>query len=627
MKTTMHADTAVINNDHARSTNRRRPVCAPDTGPAPSRAACCRLVGWTLAAAVLVGAAATPVSGQPAETRESAPAAEASSIQQPPNPSLQGRKPSVVARINQLRQAILDGDQSAETWGRLGWTLMVHGFGQETVDCLSQAAALDPADMRWPYLAGLTLLRIDRTKARFHLQKAVEIDGDYLPARIHYARLLAQAGEASESRAQFAVVCQGQPDSWHAQVAAASAARELGDLELALRHLDQALELAPDEQLVRRHRADLFRRLNDPEQARRERARAEALPPSPPMADPVLEAARADAAPAQLHFQRGLNHYHAGRIEEAITAWEKAAEADPDADIVSVYLGPALVRAGRPADAVEHYKRALRSAPDNAVLLMRTAALLRTTGEIFEAIQYYRQALKVRPGEPDAMFGLGECLYALGQFEPAVEQFTAALATDPDREEFWLFLADAQYQLGRHDTAMKAAADGLRRFPALGGLDVVMGKCLQEQGQPAKALAAFKTAAQHSADDWLCQQALAEAYLSLPDKQLRDPKAALPAALRAAELAPDSPKASATLALAFLRNGRHTDALTVAERILTRQPDHPSALLVAALSYAHLGRTDNARPLIARVRELVASGASVDAATGELLTEAEQLLD
>ncbi|NIP84487.1 MAG: tetratricopeptide repeat protein, partial [Planctomycetales bacterium] len=91
------------------------------------------------------------------------------------------------------------------------------------------------------------------------------------------------------------------------------------------------------------------------------------------MADPVLEAALADAAPGQLLFQRGLAHYRAGRLDQAITEWQKAVQADPDADIVSVYLGPALVRAGRPAEAIEHYKRALGGAPDNPVLLTRTA--------------------------------------------------------------------------------------------------------------------------------------------------------------------------------------------------------------------------------------------------------------
>ncbi|NIP84486.1 MAG: tetratricopeptide repeat protein, partial [Planctomycetales bacterium] len=78
---------------------------------------------------------------------------------------------------------------------------------------------LDPSDMRWPYLAGLTLLRIDRRQARSYLQKAVEIDGDYVAARVHYGRLLAEVGQVADSRAQFAVALERQPDSWHVRLA------------------------------------------------------------------------------------------------------------------------------------------------------------------------------------------------------------------------------------------------------------------------------------------------------------------------------------------------------------------------------------------------------------------------
>ncbi|NIP84488.1 MAG: tetratricopeptide repeat protein, partial [Planctomycetales bacterium] len=70
-----------------------------------------------------------------------------------------------------------------------------------------------------------------------------------------------------------------------------------------------------------------------------------------------------------------------------------------------------------------------------------------------------------------------------------------------------MLLASAQFQRGKYDEAMKAAADGLRHFPDLGGLDLVIGKCLEQQGKLAEALAAFNKAAQLAPDDWVCQLA------------------------------------------------------------------------------------------------------------------------
>ena len=76
----------------------------------------------------------------------------------PPQPDLAGADPEVVEAVAEARDAVLRAPRSAAAWGRYGQVLRAHDFGAEANRCFAEAERLGPAEPRWPYLRGLTLV-------------------------------------------------------------------------------------------------------------------------------------------------------------------------------------------------------------------------------------------------------------------------------------------------------------------------------------------------------------------------------------------------------------------------------------------------------------------------------------
>ena len=107
------------------------------------------------------------------------------------------------------------------------------------------------------------------------------------------------------------------------------------------------------------------------------------------------------------HFNRGLEHYKAGRLKDAIVTFNQAIKLNPKEAELSYYLGEAYY-----------------------------------SSEMYvEAIKAYKQALKLKPIHSAARNNLGMAYLKVGQFEQAVESFNETIRREP---EYFL----AHYDLG-----------------------------------------------------------------------------------------------------------------------------------------------------------------------------------
>ena len=93
-----------------------------------------------------------------------------------------------------------------------------------------------------------------------------------------------------------------------------------------------------------------------------------------------------------------------------------------------------------PEEAMAAYRRALELDPDLADAHVNLGRLLHERGEIAEAERHYRLALAARPDDTTAAYNLGVVLQDLGRLREAADAYVAAL--DLDRT-----LADAHYNL------------------------------------------------------------------------------------------------------------------------------------------------------------------------------------
>lgn len=132
-------------------------------------------------------------------------------------------------------------------------------------------------------------------------------------------------------------------------------------------------------------------------------------------------------------FQRGLQHYEAGNLEEALAEFGMALVANPDYVDAEVWAGRIELESRRPARAVPHWENVVSARPEDegaAWFLGYARVLARWGVEAGEA--YYR--------------GLGA--YEAGDLEAAAAEFQAATAADDDFVDAHVWAARSLQEAG-----------------------------------------------------------------------------------------------------------------------------------------------------------------------------------
>jgi tetratricopeptide (TPR) repeat protein len=106
-------------------------------------------------------------------------------------------------------------------------------------------------------------------------------------------------------------------------------------------------------------------------------------------------------------FQRGLTLEETGApVAEAIAAYKKAIDANPDAAGALVNLGTISFRAKRLKEAADLYHRALKADPEYPLAHFNLGNLNDELGNAEEARAFYARAIKLNPRYADAYFNL-----------------------------------------------------------------------------------------------------------------------------------------------------------------------------------------------------------------------------
>jgi tetratricopeptide (TPR) repeat protein len=202
-------------------------------------------------------------------------------------------------------------------------------------------------------------------------------------------------------------------------------------------------------------------------------------------------AIRPDYLPAYNNL--GVTLRAQGRIDEAIRAYERGLGVG-DYPELHFNLANALIASGRVGDAESHLKRALASTPGSVGTHNNLGMALAAQGRVEEAAAEFRAAIAVEPTSSTAHRNLGNLLATQGRSEDGLRSLAAAVDVDPND-------ADARYDFGSlllEQQRFGPAADQLRaalqlkpdRPEALNNL----GIALASQGQIAEALRYFERA-------------------------------------------------------------------------------------------------------------------------------------
>ena len=254
---------------------------------------------------------------------------------------------------------------------------------------------------------------------------------------------------------------------------------------------------------------------------------------------------------------------------------------------------------GRLQEAITLYQRVLQSDPRNSDALHLLGLLLATVGQPEKAVILLTDAVQIQPSNPAIQTNLGSALSALGRHAEALACYDRAIALQPNLAVAYRGRAVAQLHLGKIPAAIASFNTAVHLAPAddvaLNGL----GAALEQGGRLQEARHSFNQAVALNPGN-----VDAHHNLGLLEAAAGHPAEALTHIERALALQPNNPVLRGNLAIQLLALGRAAEALEQLERAIAIQPNDPTANHNRGLALMSLGRHAEARAGFERAVQL-----------------------
>jgi Flp pilus assembly protein TadD len=167
-------------------------------------------------------------------------------------------------------------------------------------------------------------------------------------------------------------------------------------------------------------------------------------------------------SPAQRLLDQGLRDHRANRLKQALDAYRRVLQIDPQSVDAHMNVGAILTNTGQQADARRHFTKALGIQPGNASMRRDFAGALIEFGCWEEALSELGKAIALEPGDARAHADMGFVHVENGRKKEALAAFEKAIAVDPLFAPSYFTKHVALYD----DSDPKAATDALTQAVA-----------------------------------------------------------------------------------------------------------------------------------------------------------------
>ena len=376
--------------------------------------------------------------------------------------------------LGRARATLTDLVQSqpndVDSWLLLGRSYLITSSFDEAGKNYDTAERLAPQRPEPVYGQGLVALRNDqshenRVSARPFLQRAIDLDPAFFPARATLAKIAEEDGDWATAIAQRRWLLDNRPSSERradtlalAETLRRSGAANFAEAERLL--LPLANQNDVDALLAL---SQLYSDKGDPQAAGDVLARAEQTAPNnpePPYRLAELLKARNDQAGAEREYNRALtiNPKHVpsllglgglyasqNKLDQASQRYRQALDAGADDPAALKQIGKVLLDNKQYSPAVEAYNRAQRSpeAANDAQLHHELGQAYLGLDQRDSAQKEEQRALELRDNVfPEALVGLGDVALRQGNLDLAEQRYSTALSQNQS-------LTAAQLGLGR----------------------------------------------------------------------------------------------------------------------------------------------------------------------------------
>ena len=352
-----------------------------------------------------------------------------------------------------------------------------------------------------------------------------------------------------------------------AMVAAALAARKMGDMAFAEQLLQQALEIQSDN-------ADALQLLGLFAKGRGDLAGAEQL---------MRRSLAANKRQPHVHHNLALLLRGRGDLEGALDHARQAARLDSNYIDALILCGELLSALERFNEAEQPLRRAFYLRPDHVSARVSLAYLCTQIGKLDEAEKLLRDGIAKQPDNPFYRNNLGQLLTHRQRYAEAVEIMQPLVQLAPTTAEVFLNLGNGLLGAGRLQDAVNHYLKAIELNPLLYHAHANLNELLWQMGRKEDVGKSYVFAKGRLADNPDILEMSAESAIAF--KNIEDAERDLAAA---ASLRPNSMAQYRLWTALRLAQGRPAEAIELAAAGLRREPD--SLDLLTKLAEAQLQR-------------------------------------
>jgi tetratricopeptide (TPR) repeat protein len=444
-------------------------------------------------AALVLGLVAARCTPADRETDSAPSNFDASTV---PAPDATDMEPRVAGLIRTFREAVLDDPVSAEAWGRLGVVFDAHELYPPAVTSYRAAHQRNPGEFRWAYFLArvLEITAAPEDEIVGAYRAASELNPGYVPLLVRYGDALARLARPEEARQLYEQGLSRDPRFARAHRGLGQVLLPLGEPELAVTHLEKAVELNPDDGAAQSSLARAYARAGDRAAARRAQGRARELVADHVMPDPVLEEVSGAAVSAVACLRRARFRLERGEAGAALQDLAIAAEVRTRDPVVQALFGSAYAQLRRDEEALRHFARSLEIRENAPEVHAERAIVLVRDGRLGEAIAHYRRAIELSPDDAAIVARLGSALAQAGDLPSALTEFDRASRLgelDAAAQNNW---GSALAQSGRPAEALPHFEEAVRLDPRFANAHFNLGVTLEGVNQADRAIAHYRRA-------------------------------------------------------------------------------------------------------------------------------------
>ncbi|VTR99599.1 tetratricopeptide repeat protein [Tuwongella immobilis] len=322
---------------------------------------------------------------------------------------------------------------SAEAWGALGMRLRADDWEPQCIAAFAQAERLNPTDLRWPYLLGLTRLLQHPEMGLADLKRAAELATADRPQPLERTvELLLERGEFQLAESLLAKhplpVARSPRRAWlQARLAA-----DRDDWPAALAACELAWDAPAAQRKARLLAADALDRQGQSSRAEQLRQEAAQLPPDSPWDDPIVAKVEQLGRSIDRDLAGIADQLAANDTRRAIAQLRQFPPNHPQAETATRMLAQVHAKQGDLAEADAVLQRWLSDHPRAVEVWFQRGVVAFQRGDFAGADAAFERVLSLKPDHALAAFNRGHTQKRLGNLTAARDAFQASLQIRPD---------------------------------------------------------------------------------------------------------------------------------------------------------------------------------------------------